>query len=409
MPRGSAGPARLWPTDLPQTDLCTSRYRDQWPHRNCRPFQTSSTNLRTCALRSPSVIRSTPFFGRMDHEGCHGSCNHQGWLGQAFRVGAQSSGLVGSPASATGGAHVDIPRDAGRPCTRRHCGVHRHDDTSRCGPDSDDTWLLAGRRRWGRLLVRCPVLWLWRRSSGGMRFHSSTTRYGQCGVGVRRDHVDTERERLLAPQCFPVGDGVRPGRPSPPDRLHESERSDGDVDWSGFVADRKRVLRGERQRWGDGVWRCGAIRWAHDEDPQCTRGRDRSGARRQGLWLAAADGGVFSFGDATFYGSMGGSRLNAPVAGIAGTPDGKGYWLAAADGGVFSFGDATFYGSMGGSRLNAPVVGIAGTPDGKGYWLAAADGGVFSFGSAPFEGSMGGTPMNAPVIGITTFQPSVPG
>ena len=41
------------------------------------------------------------------------------------------------------------------------------------------------------------------------------------------------------------------------------------------------------------------------------------------------------------------------------TPDGKGYWLAAADGGIFSFGDAEFYGSMGGMSLNAPVVGIA--------------------------------------------------
>jgi hypothetical protein len=27
------------------------------------------------------------------------------------------------------------------------------------------------------------------------------------------------------------------------------------------------------------------------------------------------------------------------------TPDGKGCWLVANDGGVFSFGDATFFGS----------------------------------------------------------------
>jgi hypothetical protein len=63
---------------------------------------------------------------------------------------------------------------------------------------------------------------------------------------------------------------------------------------------------------------------------------------------------------------------------------------------------------MGGSHLNAPVVGMAATPDGQGYWLAAADGGVFSFGRAPFEGSMGGKPINAPVVGIATW-PSVPG
>ncbi len=33
--------------------------------------------------------------------------------------------------------------------------------------------------------------------------------------------------------------------------------------------------------------------------------------------------------------------------GIAATPDGGGYWLVAADGGVFTFGDATFAGSLG--------------------------------------------------------------
>jgi hypothetical protein len=34
--------------------------------------------------------------------------------------------------------------------------------------------------------------------------------------------------------------------------------------------------------------------------------------------------------------------------------------LVAADGGIFSFGDAHFYGSTGSIRLNQPVVGMAG-------------------------------------------------
>jgi hypothetical protein len=93
---------------------------------------------------------------------------------------------------------------------------------------------------------------------------------------------------------------------------------------------------------------------------------------------------------------------------MAATPDGKGYWLAA-DGGVFAFGDASYDGSMGGTRLDAPVVGTAAIPDGKGYWLAAADGGVFAFGDAPFEGSMADSPMNAPVVGIASFGSSDPG
>ena len=109
-----------------------------------------------------------------------------------------------------------------------------------------------------------------------------------------------------------------------------------------------------------------------------------------GYWLAAADGGVFSAG-VPFYGSAGGTRLNAPVVGMAATPDGRGYWLVASDGGVFTYGDARFYGSAGGTHLDAPVVGMAADVATGGYWLVAADGGVFAFG-APFYGSMGGAP-----------------
>ncbi len=107
----------------------------------------------------------------------------------------------------------------------------------------------------------------------------------------------------------------------------------------------------------------------------------------KGYWLVAADGGVFAYGTAGFYGSMGDSSLAAPVVGMATTPDGKGYWLAAADGGVFAFGDATFYGSMGGKFLAGPVAGIASLPGGNGYWLVGDDGGVFAFGAASFLGS----------------------
>ena len=78
------------------------------------------------------------------------------------------------------------------------------------------------------------------------------------------------------------------------------------------------------------------------------------------------------------------------------------YDLVAADGGIFTFGNAPFYGSMGGKPLDAPVVGMAPTPTGGGYWEVAADGGIFTFGNARFSGSMGGKPLDAPVVGMAT-------
>jgi hypothetical protein len=135
------------------------------------------------------------------------------------------------------------------------------------------------------------------------------------------------------------------------------------------------------------------------QPPLECRGCVRSTSSR-GYWLAASDGGVFSYGDAQFYGSMGGRKLNAPVVAMASTPDGNGYWLVGSDGGIFSFGDAQFYGSMGGTRLDKPVVGMVATPDGKGYWLVASDGGIFSFGDAQFYGSMGGRFLDKPVVGM---------
>jgi hypothetical protein len=158
----------------------------------------------------------------------------------------------------------------------------------------------------------------------------------------------------------------------------------------------------------------------------------------EGYWMTGADGGVFSFGDAQFFGSTGSLHLNQPVVGMAPSADSGGYYLVARDGGVFSFGDAQFYGSvphmatvndivamildpatggywvigadgqtfafnapdLGNAASNAAIVGAAATPTGGGYWLVAADGGVFSFGDAQFFGSMGGQPLNQPIVGM---------
>ncbi len=119
-----------------------------------------------------------------------------------------------------------------------------------------------------------------------------------------------------------------------------------------------------------------------------------------GYWEVASDGGIFSF-TAPFYGSMGAKPLDKPIVGMAAMPTGGGYWEVASDGGIFSFGNAVFHGSMGGKPLNEPIVAIATDPAASGYWEVASDGGIFSF-TAPFYGSMGGKPLNKPIVGMAT-------
>jgi hypothetical protein len=119
-----------------------------------------------------------------------------------------------------------------------------------------------------------------------------------------------------------------------------------------------------------------------------------------GYWEVASDGGVFSFGDAAFLGSTGSIVLNRPMVGMAETPDGGGYWLVASDGGIFAYGDAFFYGSTGSLTLNKPVIGMVPTHDGGGYWLIASDGGIFAYGDAQFHGSLGSSPPPTPIVGV---------
>ena len=127
--------------------------------------------------------------------------------------------------------------------------------------------------------------------------------------------------------------------------------------------------------------------------------------------------------------------------GVARTPSGLGGWVVAADGGVFTFGDARLLRVDGRiapqpadrrhgrdpdrQRLLARRVRRrhlhvrrrallrldrrpppqpadrrdGGDADGRGYWFVASDGGIFTFGDAWFYGSTGGAPPSAPIVG----------
>jgi hypothetical protein len=122
-----------------------------------------------------------------------------------------------------------------------------------------------------------------------------------------------------------------------------------------------------------------------------------------GYWLVGSDGGIFTFGQAQFYGSTGSLKLQRPVVGISPSTPGtgySGYWLVASDGGIFSY-NTGFYGSIPGlglnpagsglpHSLNAPIVGVVPSVTSHGYFMVASDGGVFAFGDAHFAGSCPG-------------------
>ena len=125
-----------------------------------------------------------------------------------------------------------------------------------------------------------------------------------------------------------------------------------------------------------------------------------------GYWEVASDGGIFAFGDAGFYGSMGGKPLNAADrrhGGDARTAAGTGWWPPTAASSASATPASTA--APAASTSTSPIVGMAATPDGKGYWLVASDGGIFSYGDAKFSGSMGGQPLNHPIVGHGRRRP----
>ncbi len=120
----------------------------------------------------------------------------------------------------------------------------------------------------------------------------------------------------------------------------------------------------------------------------------------KGYWMVASDGGVFAFGDAP--------STDPPAACTSTHPSSA--WQPRRTARATGWSPPTaasspsvtprFAGSTGGMHLNAPIVGMAATPDGKGYWLVASDGGVFAFGDAAFAGSTGGMPSTPPIVGM---------
>jgi hypothetical protein len=104
-----------------------------------------------------------------------------------------------------------------------------------------------------------------------------------------------------------------------------------------------------------------------------------------GYYLFASDGGLFSFGDAKFYGSLGNRHIPAPIVSMQRTPTGRGYWMLSANGTVYPFGDAKSVGDIAGCGFPSAARLLV-SPTGRGYWIETVDGTVIALGDARRHG-----------------------
>jgi hypothetical protein len=183
--------------------------------------------------------------------------------------------------------------------------------------------------------------------------------------------------------------GGSPGSAPPGPLVSIAGKSDGSGYW---------VLRAD-----GGVYHYGSANWYGA--PDTVSGGITSPAAAiaaapdgHGYWVATRAGTVYSYGSAHYKGHPG---ANGGIVAIVSTPTGAGYWLVDAQGGVYTFGDAGFHGSAFGHPNHGGIVGMAATPSGRGYWLVAGDGTVFGFGDARVVGSAWGV-ARAPIVGMAS-------
>jgi peptidoglycan hydrolase-like protein with peptidoglycan-binding domain len=105
---------------------------------------------------------------------------------------------------------------------------------------------------------------------------------------------------------------------------------------------------------------------------------------------AVPDGTISGYGWMTpYFGSMVNEVENGIPVSLMCRPQGDGYWIVSSDGGVFTYGAASFYGSAGGSGSYTDFIDGSVAPNGEGYWLVRQTGGVYSYGAVAYHGGVG--------------------
>jgi len=135
-----------------------------------------------------------------------------------------------------------------------------------------------------------------------------------------------------------------------------------------------------------------------------------------GYWLLAADGGIFTFGDAKFSGSVPqepkSDWINENIISFAPDLDGVGYVIVAKSGKAWWYESASrkqlpdvLEAAFGSRLLNAPITAVMARQCG-GYLMVADDGGVFAtpMSDCGFQGSLGANPPDTRIVALTPLN-----
>jgi hypothetical protein len=107
-----------------------------------------------------------------------------------------------------------------------------------------------------------------------------------------------------------------------------------------------------------------------------------------GYSILTAPGGIYSFGDARYFGNLLDHGFPGPAVSLAETPDGGGYALLNSAGAVYNFGASQYFGNLLDHGYGGTPVALAYTPAGLGYYILTAQGAIYSFGDAPYMGNL---------------------
>ncbi|GAC1332820.1 MAG: hypothetical protein NVSMB17_12410 [Candidatus Dormibacteria bacterium] len=103
-----------------------------------------------------------------------------------------------------------------------------------------------------------------------------------------------------------------------------------------------------------------------------------------GYNMLTGPGGIYSFGDATYWGNLIDHGYPGPAVGLSEMPDGSGYHILTGAGGIYSFGTANgrYYGNLIDHGYPGPATALGVTNTGDGYAILTSGGGFYSFGDA---------------------------